>query len=178
MSSPCTARRTALTRTGALAVVFGLTLAPTASVLAQDVQGFSTVRALLGGDGSVSSIERLGGGEAPASADLPVTVAISQSPSGEATTTSYTVTNTTSQPQAVAFTDAAGKASTVQQEVALPLVAQLAVRLPASRTDVQAPGARVTELSDGSKELVWSMVLFGPIGSPISDVSFTAGGEG
>ena len=63
MSSPCTARRTALTRTGALAVVFGLTLAPTASVLAQDAQGFSTVRALLGGDGSVSSIERLGGGD-------------------------------------------------------------------------------------------------------------------
>ena len=178
MSSLCTARRTALTRTGALAVVFGLTLAPTASVLAQDAQGFSTVRALLGGDGSVSSIERLGGGEAPAAADLPVTVAISQSPSGEATTTNYTVTNTTSQPQAVAFNDAAGKASTVQQEVALPLVAQLAVRLPASRTDVQAPGARITELSDGSRELVWSMVLFGPIGSPISDVSFTAGGEG
>ena len=178
MTSPCTTRRTALTRTGALAVVFGLTMAPTASVLAQDAAGLSTVRALIGGDGSVSSVERLGGGEAPAAADLPVTVAISQSPSGEATTTNYTVTNTTSAPQAVPYLDAAGKSATVQQDVALPLVAQLAVRLPASRTDVQAAGARITELSDGSKELVWSMVLFGPIGAPVSDVSFTAGGTG
>ena len=178
MTSPCTTRRTALTRTGALAVVFGLTMAPTASVLAQDAAGLSTVRALMAGDGSVSSVERLGGGEAPAAADLPVTVAISQSPSGEATTTNYTVTNTTTSPQAVSYLDAAGKSATVQQDVALPLVAQLAVRLPASRTDVQATGARITELSDGSKELVWSMVLFGPIGAPVSDVSFTAGGTG
>ena len=64
------------------------------------------------------------------------------------------------------------------QDVALPLVAQLSVRLPASRTDVQAPGARITRLSDGSYELVWSMVLFGPIGAPVADVNFTAGGKG
>ncbi len=177
MISPCTTRRTALTRTGALVVAFGLAVAPTAAAFAQDPGG-TTVRALIAGDGSVTSVESLGGGQAPAAGDLPVTVAISQNASGEATTTNYTVTNTTSATEAVSYLDAAGKTATVQQDVALPLVAQLAVRLPSSRTGVLAPGARITTLSDGSSELVWSMILFGPIGAPVSDVSFTAAGKG
>ncbi|MCW2615567.1 MAG: hypothetical protein JWN08_2561 [Frankiales bacterium] len=179
MTSPCTARRGAstLTKTGALAVVFGLALAPTVAAYAQDSVP-STVRALIGGDGSVSSVERLGGvGEATA-ADLPVTVAISQSEAGDATTTNYRVENTTVTKKQVSYLDPEGKSATVEQDVALPLVAQLAVRLPSSRTDVQALGARITKLSDGSTELVWSMVLFNPIGAPVSDVSFTAGGSG
>jgi putative membrane protein len=178
MTSPCPQRsRSALTRTGALAVVFGIALAPTAAY-AQDSSAPTTVRALIAGDGSVSSIERLPDGEAPSKEDIPVTLDISQSSEGDVTTTSYTVENTSTQTTSVEYLDAEGVTQTVEQEISLPLVAQLAVRLPASRTDVEASGARITKLSDGSTELVWSLVLFNPIGSPTADVSFSAKGKG
>ena len=177
MTSPCPQRsRSALTRTGALAVVFGIALAPTAAYAQESAP--TTVRALIAGDGSVSSVERLPDGEAPAKEDIPVTLDISQSAEGDVTTTNYTVENTSTQTKTVEYVDVDGAPQTVEQEVSLPLVAQLAVRLPASRTDVEAFGARVTKLADGSTELVWSLVLFNPIGAPTADVSFSAKGKG
>ena len=181
MSSPCPPRttRSALHRTGAMAIVFGLALAPFTATGALAAEGDPvTVRALIAGDGSVSAVSLAGEGEAPAPDELPVTLGISQSSEGDRTTTNYRVENTTLVKKQVSYLDAADQPATVQQDVALPLVAQLAIRLPATRTDVLAPGARITELSDGSKELLWSMVLFSPIGSPTSEVSFTAGGTG
>jgi len=177
MTSPCPQRsRSALTRTGALAVVFGIALAPTAAYAQESAP--TTVRALIAGDGSVSSVERLPDGEAPAKEDIPVTLDISQSAEGDVTTTNYTVENTSTQTKTVEYVDFDGAPQTVEQEISLPLVAQLAVRLPASRTDVEAFGARITKLADGSTELVWSLVLFSPIGAPIADVSFSAKGKG
>jgi putative membrane protein len=176
MTSCPSTTRSVLTRTGALAVVFGTTfglvLGPAGLALAQDAAVPSTVRAVIGADGAVTSIDRIGSDEAPG--DLPVTLKIVD----EGDTTSYTVENTTVQKQTVSYLGADGKPATAEQEVALPLVAQLSVRLPASRTGIDAPGARITKLADGSTELVWSMVLFGPIGSPVSDVSYTAVGAG
>lgn len=174
--TPCpSTTRSVLTRTGALAVVFGTTfglvLGPAGLALAQDAAP-STVRAVVGEDGSVKDVDRLGSDEAPG--DLPVTLKIAE----DGDTTSYTVENTTVQKQTVNYLGADGKPATAEQDVALPLVAQLSVRLPASRTGVNAMGARITRLADGSTELVWSMVLFGPIGSPVSEASFTAGGTG
>lgn len=167
--------RTVLTRTGALAVVFGaafgLVLGPAGLALAQDVP-FSTVRAVIDEDGSVESVERLGSDEAPG--DLPVTVTIAEAGG----TTSYTVENTTVEKQTISYLGAEGKPTTSEVDVALPLVAQLSVLLPDSRKEISATGARVTKLADGSTELVWSMVLFGPIGSPVQDVSFSSSGSG
>ncbi|MEO6206178.1 MAG: hypothetical protein ABIO67_12485 [Mycobacteriales bacterium] len=179
MNSPCTARnpRSTLTRTGAMAVVFGLAFLPTFSAFAAN--GPITVQAIMGGDGSVSSVSLLhGDGTAPAADKLPVTVGISQTADGDTSTMNYHVENTTVTTKSVSYQDAAGKTSTVDQEIAMPLVAQLSVRLPASRTDVSAVGARVTTLADGSSELVWSLVLFSPIGAPVSDVSFSSKGTG
>lgn len=173
---------TALVRTGGLAVVFsttfGLVLGQSGLALAQDASR-STVRAVLDADGSVSSVQRLGGDQAvPAAGDLPVSLTIAESANGPVTTTNYTVENTTVEKQTLSYVGANGKEATTEQDVALPLVAQLSVRLPASRTDVNAFGARVTRLADGSTELVWSLVLFGPIGAPISEVGFSSTGTG
>ncbi|MCW2679587.1 MAG: hypothetical protein JWM62_988 [Frankiales bacterium] len=174
--------RTVLTRTGALAVVFGTTfglvLGPTGLALAQDQEPqFSTVRGVMADDGSVSDLDRIGSDEAPG--DLPVSLKIAEEAADAGrTSTSYTVENTSVQKQTLNYLDAEGKPATVEQDVALPLVAQLSVLLPASRTNINAIGARTTKLADGSTELVWSMVLFGPIGSPINEVSFTSGGDG
>ena len=178
MTGSCPARttRSTLTRTGAMAVVFGLALGPTAAVAAEG--DLTTVRAILGADGAVTDVATVGGGEAPDASELPVKVAITQSNDGDATTVNYSVQNTTVESKEVSYVNAEGKTATATQDVALPLVAQLSVRLPASRTDVQAVGARVTKLADGSSELVWSLVLFGPIGAPTSDVSYTAKGTG
>ena len=179
MTSPCTLRgaSTALTRTGAMVVVFGLAFGPAAAYAQADVP--TTVQAIMGGDGAVSDVKVFGSdGKAPAADELPVKVGISQSVDGDAATVSYNVENTSVTKKAVTYTDAAGKTATVDQDVALPLVAQLSVRVPASRTDVSAPGARVTRLADGSHELVWSLVLFNPIGAPVADVSYTAKGTG
>lgn len=180
MTSTCTrlTTRSVSPRVAVAGVVLALALAPSSGAYAAG-EAPSTIRALIGGDGSVSEVERLGGegGEAAAS-DLPLTMAISRSVDGDTTTTNYEVENTTAATKAVDYLDAGGQPGSAAQDVALPLVAQLAVRLPSSRTDIEASGARITKLADGSTELVWSMVLFSPIGSPQQDVSFSAKGEG
>lgn len=156
MTAPCNQRnpRTALTRTGALAVVFGIAFAPTAAYAQAADSAPATVRAIIKGDGSVESVEKLPDGPAPAASDIPVTLGISKAQEGEVTTTNYHVENTSVQKKTVNYTTPEGLPATVEQDIALPLVAQLAVRLPASRTDVEAFGARITKLSDGSTELV------------------------
>ncbi|MCW2608711.1 MAG: hypothetical protein JWO60_3404, partial [Frankiales bacterium] len=183
--TPCTVR-SALARTGALALVFGtsfsLTLGSTGVAVAQDPAADaapSTVQAAVAADGAVTDVKRLGGsGETPSAEDLPVKVDISDTPADGARTLAYHVENTTVKSEDVSYTAPDGTTSSVKQDVALPLVAQLSVRLPATMTEVTALGARVTQLADGSTEVVWSLVLFGPVGSPIQDVTLSAKGEG
>jgi len=164
-------------RTGALVVVFGLGLASAAPVWAADIAP-TTVRAVIGADGKVVSVSRTGGVAAPAADALPITMAITGSQAGGVRTTNYHVENTTSKTEDLQITQPDGSVKTVQQTVQTPYVAQLHVSVPASLTDVIAPGAEVVADADGSHELTWSMVLFSPVGSPISEVSFTSKGSG
>ena len=164
-------------RTGALVVVFGLGLASAAPVWAAEVAP-TTVRAVIGADGKVVSVARTGGVAAPAADALPITMAITGSQAGGVRTTNYHVENTTSKTEDLQITQPDGSVKTVQQTVQTPYVAQLHVSVPASLTDVVAPGAEVVANADGSRELTWSMVLFSPVGSPISEVSFTSKGSG
>jgi len=166
-----------LTRSGAIVVVFGLGVATSGVSYAADA---GTVRALIRGDGSVSSISRLGGDSntKPSAADLPITLGISASDANGARTTTYHVQNKTSKTEPVSITEPDGTTKTVQQQIQTPYVAQLHLALPASLTEVVAPGAAVVTNSDGSHDLTWSLVLFSPIGTPAQDVSFTAKGKG
>ena len=175
--TPCSTSSTwkTMTRSGAIAVVFSLGLASTGISYAADGSA-STVRALIGGDGKVTSVSRLGGDSAaaPAASDLPITMAISKA--GD--TVSYLLNNTTSKSESVTVTAADGTVSSVQQDVQTPYVAMLHVHLPASLTEVVAAGASVVTNSDGTHDLTWSMVLFAPIGSPTQTVAYTAKGSG
>jgi len=166
-----------LTRSGAIVVVFGLGMATSGVSYAADA---GTVRALIRGDGSVNSISRLGGDSntKPSAADLPITLGISASEANGARTTTYHVQNKTSKTEPVSITEPDGTTKTVQQQIQTPYVAQLHLALPASLTEVVAPGAAVVTNSDGSHDLTWSLVLFSPIGTPAQDVSFTAKGKG
>lgn len=166
-----------LTRSGAIVVVFGLGVATSGVSYAADT---GTVRALIRGDGSVSSLSRLGGDSntRPTAADLPIRLGISASDANGARTTTYHVENKTSRTEPVSITQPNGTTKTVQQEIQTPYVAQLHLALPASLTEVIAPGAAVVTNSDGSHDLTWSLVLFSPIGTPAQDVSFTAKGKG
>ncbi len=175
----CSTRTTwkTLTRSGAIVVVFGLGVATSGVSYAADT---GTVRALIRGDGSVSSLSRLGGDSntRPTAANLPITLGISASDANGARTTTYHVENKTSRTEPVSITQPNGTTKTVQQEIQTPYVAQLHLALPGSLTEVVAPGAAVVTNSDGSHDLTWSLVLFSPIGTPAQDVSFTAKGKG
>ena len=164
-----------LTRSGAMVVVFGLGLASSGISYAAD-GGASTVRAVIAGDGKVTSVSQLGGDSAskPSAGDLPITVGITKT--GD--TVTYAVANTTGKSEPINVTADDGTVKTVQQDVQTPYVAMLHVSLPASLKDVSAPGASVVLNADGSHELTWSMVLFSPIGAPTQQVTYTATGKG
>lgn len=112
------------------------------------------------------------------SGNLPIKVAATRSVSSGSTVLSYHIENTVSQKQDVTFTDSAGKSYTSPVELQLPLVAQLGVTLPKSMTDVAAPGATISTDPDGTRHVLWQMVLFTPLGAAAQDVSLTASGDG
>jgi len=176
--TPHPSTRSALARTGALALAFGLTLGQ-AAWAAGDAA--STVRAVIGEDGSVSSVTRTGGDSTatPSKDQLPVTLSIADTVADGVTTTTYRVENTTTKKQQISYVAASGKTVSEERDVSLPLVGQLRVTLPKSYTDVQAAGAAITTNDDGTHELLWSMILFAPIGSNVADLAYSAkGGNG
>lgn len=179
--SPCPFTRSALARTGALALVFGLALGQSAWAATDAAGAASTVRAVIGEDGSVSSVTRTGGANtsAPSKDELPVSLSITDAIADGVTTTSYRIKNTTAKKEQISYVAASGKTVSEERDVSLPLVGQLRVTLPKSYTDVQAAGAAITTNADGTHELLWSMILFAPIGSNVADLVYSAkGGNG
>jgi putative membrane protein len=140
----------------------------------------NTLRATIGGDGSVKTVTSLAGNgtSSPYSGDLPLKLSISRTVQGGTSTYTYHVENTFSKTQKVTYTDTQGVTHTTSATVQLPLVAQLGVTLPKSFTSVSAPSAVVTSDPDGTNRILWNLVLFSPLGSPTQDVTFTASGSG
>jgi putative membrane protein len=140
----------------------------------------NTLRATITGDGSVKSVTALAGNGTSSAytGQLPLTLAISRTVQGNTSTYTYHVENTFSKTQDVTYTDTQGVKHTTSVTVQLPLVAQLGVTLPKSFTNVSAPTAVVTTDPDGTNRVLWSLVLFSPLGSPTQDVTFTASGKG
>jgi putative membrane protein len=140
----------------------------------------NTLRATIGGDGSVKSVSSLAGNgtSSPYSGDLPLKLSISRSVQGGTSTYAYHVENTYSKTQNVSYTDTQGVTHSASATVQLPLVAQLGVTVPKSFTNVSAPSAVVTTDPDGTNRILWNLVLFSPLGSPTQDLAFTASGQG
>lgn len=152
--------------------------APSFGAAAADA-GPATLRGKIGADGKVESTAAYAadGTSKSFGGALPLALTISRTGSDGRQTFGYHVENTSAKDQTVTWTDLAGKSHSVSKEVALPLVGQLGVTLPASYKDISAPGATITKDADGT-HLLWQLVLFAPIGSPTLDVSFTAKGAG
>lgn len=164
--------------------VIGLAL-PVAALLlipsgAAAASGGSTVTAQLGADGAVGQVKQYAadGTAAAFSGDLPLTLGVERSVSGGVTTTTYHVANTFTKTTDVSYVDVAGVTHTQTTELQLPLVGQLGVTLPASAKDVTATGATVSTGADGTTHVLWQLVLFSPLGSPVQDLTLASSGTG
>src|SRR5207248_10140218 len=71
-----------------------------------------------------------------------------------------------------------GKSHTTSAELQLPLVAQLGIELPKTFTHVSAPNGVVQTDPDGTNRVLFSLVMFAPLGAPVQNVTFTASGSG
>src|SRR3954462_13099063 len=142
--------------------------------------GASTVRATIGGDGAVKTVKTYSasGTAAAFNGALPVKLSISRTVSGGTSTYHYRVENTFSKQQSVTYTDTAGKSHTPTPELPLPLVAQLGIELPSTFTNVTAQSGVVQTDPNGVNRVLFSLVLFSPLGAPTQDVTFTATGSG
>jgi putative membrane protein len=173
---------------GAITLAAGLVVVAIPALAADDTG--QTVVAQVGADGSVTTVEALGGATKPSSNALPITMKVSASQNGNTLAADkvagaggtiglrYVVTNTTSKQQDINYNDPKGQAQTLKVELQVPYVAQLDVILPQGWTGVHASGASISSMPDGSLDVRWSMVLFSPLGSPTQSVALTATGSG
>jgi putative membrane protein len=86
----------------------------------------------------------------------------------------YHVENATGKSMDVAYKNSAGETVTEKSNVVLPLVAQLTTSIPGELTGLAAPQAQAGGDGQGNTRLLWSMVLFAPIGAEQQDVGWSA----
>ena len=173
-------RRRVSVRVLALCLGSGVALLVPSVALGADTGTGGTVRATIDSNGAVTSAKQVAsnGATSAFAGQLPVKMSITHTSSGSAQTYTYHVENTFSRTQTVHFTDTAGHERHTSVQLQLPLVAQLGVDVPGSMTGLTATGATVTTGANGVRHVLWSMVLFTPLGTSSQDVSFTASGKG
>src|SRR3954449_6544845 len=86
----------------------------------------------------------------------------------------YHVVNRTASPTAITFEDGHGRTHHESVDLVAPLVGQLQTHLPASFTGVRTPRADVAGDGHGGTIVAFTLVLFGPIGSPQQSFGWTA----
>src|SRR3954447_15427549 len=160
--------------------VAAVLLLPSAAIGATSGAAGSTVRATIGGDGAVQSVRVYApdGSTSSFNGAMPLKVSISRTVSGSTSTYTYHVENTVSKTQDVTYADTAGKSQSSTVDVQLPLVAQLGVQLPKGFANVSAPNGVVQTDPSGLNRILFTMILFSPLGSPTQDATFTATGSG
>jgi X-X-X-Leu-X-X-Gly heptad repeat protein len=171
-------RRPARRVVGLCLAAAGIVLVPRIALAADG--GAPTIRAQIGSNGAVQSAKQYtpDGASGAFGGQLPITMKITHTASGAAQTFSYHVENTFSQTQTVNFTDTAGHALHTTMQLQLPLVAQLGVDVPKSMGAVNAGTGSLTTTADGTRHVLWNMVLFTPLGSSVQDVSLTTTAAG
>jgi putative membrane protein len=170
-------------------VMFGVSLSMNGAVLADSKPTPPTVETTLGADGSAVStrvLNRNGADTSGISASSALKTSIAYSLNGQPAnrdqlkgargpvTVTYKVENTTGKTQDVTYTSADGQPHTQQLLIQVPFVAIVEATVPGSYNNVQAPGGAVSAGTDGNLHIIWSLVLFSPIGSPTQEVSFSA----
>ncbi|MDQ1704647.1 MAG: putative rane protein, partial [Frankiaceae bacterium] len=179
MNARHSVRRGSTKRAAGICIAAAVVVLVPRIALAAD-SGAPTIRALIGSNGSVSSVKQYtpDGATSAFGGQLPVTMKITHTASGAANTFTYHVENTFTQTQTIHYDDTAGNAHHTSVQLQLPLVAQLGVDVPAAMGAIDAAGATVTEEAGGTRHVLWNMVLFTPLGSSAQDVSFTTAGAG
>ena len=78
----------------------------------------------------------------------------------------FDITNTTSQPQTITYEDGSGRELTAQEDVPIPLAAQIQLVLPRGDiSGVEAEGAEIVTEPNGDLLVVWNTVFMPPVGS-------------
>jgi putative membrane protein len=157
-----------------------LAVVPSLGAFAADSAGAPTIRATIGDDGAVSSAKQIStdGNATDFGGQMPVSLKITHTQSGGQQNYAYHVENTFSQTQTLNYVDTLGNTRHTSIQLQLPLVAQLGVTVPESAGALTAPGATISTDTDGTRHVLWNMVLFTPLGSAAQDVTFTAAGSG
>ena len=170
-------------------VMFAVSLSMNGAVLADSKPTPPTVETTLGADGSAVStrvLNRNGADTSGISGSSALKTSIAYSLNGQPAnrdqlkgargpvTATYKVENTTGKTQDVTYTSADGQSHTQQLLIQVPFVAIVEATVPGSYNNVQAPGGAVSAGTDGNLHIIWSLVLFSPIGSPTQEVSFSA----
>lgn len=86
----------------------------------------------------------------------------------------YRVTNVTSAPQEVTFSDGSGGEITKTVDVPIPIVGSLSTVAPPNFTDVQSEQANIAGDGKGGTKLSFTMTLFPPLGSDTVEFGYTA----
>ena len=169
--------------------MFAVSLSMNGAVLADSKPTPPTVETTLGADGSAVStrvLNRNGADTSGISGSSALKTSIAYSLNGQPAnrdqlkgargpvTATYKVENTTGKTQDVTYTSADGQPHTQQLLIQVPFVAIVEATVPGSYNNVQAPGGAVSAGTDGNLHIIWSLVLFSPIGSPTQEVSFSA----
>lgn len=167
------------TRLGVLAFASAaVVVIPTVAVAADG--GTPTIRSTIGADGAVQDTTEYtpDGTSRSYDGEQPVAMDIGHTSSGAAQTFTYRVQNTFSETQLLNYFDTDGNAHKTSVQLQLPLVAQLGVDVPKSMGAVTAPNAIITTSADGTRHVLWNLILFAPIGSPVQDVTLTTAAAG
>ncbi len=84
----------------------------------------------------------------------------------------YTVVNSGKSKQTVTYQDAAGNTITQEEEVDLPIGGSVDITLPQGFNEITAKGASIGGNGTGGTKLSYSLVLFAPLGDPVSSFSY------
>ncbi|MBV9293014.1 MAG: hypothetical protein JO222_11245, partial [Frankiales bacterium] len=175
MSVTTNARRAHAARVGGLCLMTAAAVVIPRVALAAGAAN-PTIRATIGSDGTVKSVQQYAGGTSSAyHGTLPLALTITHAAAGAGQTYTYTVANTFSRTQTVKYSDTAGHQHSTTLQLQLPLVAQLGVDVPKSMGTLDASGASVSTDSAGTRHVLYNLVLFSPLGSPTQSVVLTTG---
>jgi len=86
----------------------------------------------------------------------------------------YKVENVTGKDQDVTYDDGTGKQVTERQNIVIPMVGSLTTVLPSNFVDVASNEANMAGDGRGQTKMSFTMTLFGPIGSTISEFGYSA----
>jgi hypothetical protein len=93
--------------------------------------------------------------------------------SGELKVT-YEITNVTTKPTTVTFKNVFGSKETATVNAPIPVASIVDVTIPASFTNLKAPGASASGNGNGTSTASWTLFLFNPLGGVKQSVTYQA----